>query len=444
MPSFSGRVETRAPGRGGGPAGPCEVSFDARTLTLVPQAAPPVAFDLGDVDCIESGDCQIRLSLSTGEDVWLTHFGRAFQDFDRQLRDAHRDRLVACLLVGDLDEQARFNGHVRVGSAGGDWAGPAEIRLYESNLAVLPDAAVGFQWRLADIDGVEFDAAAYAVVLSRRGERLTIGRLARRTGELADQVQSRMTALVGRTARTLHALFPFLAPGPFSQAAALLREGASAPIARLAAIHPLIEPALIDKVVDARLKPYVGALADRAAVHGWFTGFKFVRREAPDEERETVAAGGPGEAAGDADADRGEMAAPPPALDPDVLDAGDGLDVLYWFFFPVAVGGGRAAHLAWEATSRGGRATYVFRLDGGDDVEAAVEALNRGLVALNFRREPVYLDGQTLESDLRYRHYAIAQRKVPDLARVRRAFAGRAIHTTPAAWSRQLDEVLSR
>ena len=84
------------------------------------------------------------------------------------------------------------------------------------------------------------------------------------------------------------------------------------------------------------------------------------------------------------------------------------------------------------------------QIRAGEPVEPAVLAINRGLVALNFRREPVYIDARTLESALRYRHYAIAQRKVPDLARVRQAFAGRAIHTGHAAWLRQLDAVMGR
>ncbi|HEX7486383.1 MAG TPA: hypothetical protein VF332_09535 [Vicinamibacterales bacterium] len=91
-----------------------------------------------------------------------------------------------------------------------------------------------------------------------------------------------------------------------------------------------------------------------------------------------------------------------------------------------------------------GRATYVFGLQPDESVDAAVTTISRGLVALNFRREPVYLDSRTLESDLRYRHYVIAQRKVPEVARVRQAFVGRAIHTSLASWSKQLDALLSR
>jgi hypothetical protein len=442
MPSFSGRFDYLAPGRGSVRSGDCELQFDERTVTIVSDA-PPLAFDLGDIDVIQPGDYSIRLSLYDGHAIELTRFAKAFQDLERQLLDAYRDRLVECLLVSDLKEVARFNGHVQLESPSRGCSGPAEVRLYESNLAVLPDGAVGFQWRLADLDRVEFDEANYAVAITQGHERLVIGRLAKRTGELAEKLRSRTTALKERSARALHAVFPFLSPSEFSQVAALMREGASVPIESLGRVHRLIESVLLESVVDAALRPYVHALARRSA-GTWYVGYKIIRSETGDDQ-----------ATGGAEI---EMAEPPvvpedapenaratEAADPDaarVLDLGDGLEALFWFFFPLSHAGAVADHVAWEATSRGGRATYLFKLTGGQPVEEAIASINRGLVSLNFRREPVYLDARTLESALRYRHYAIAQRKLAELGRVRESFAGRAIHTTPAAWAKKLDGLL--
>ena len=396
----------------------------------MPADGPPLAFDLGDIDGFEAGDGEVRLGLYSGQTLVLRRFGKALRDLARELLDAYRGRLVQCLLVSDLDEVARFNGRVQLQSPSRACAGAAEVRLYESNLAVLPDAAAGFQWRLADLTAVEFDEASYAVVISCGGERLTVGHLAKRTGELADRVRSRLAALSERTARTLHALFPFLEPGQFRQAAGLLRDGACAPMTKLDAVHASIRQVLIDKVVDVDLKPYVKALAERASSQEWHAGLKLIRH-------------GGAESDGSSEPAEGDEAAEPAARDPAIFEAGDGLEVLYWFFFPLAAGTGGASHVAWEATSREGRATYLFRLQPGASVEQATAAINRGLVALNFRREPVYLDARTLESELRYRHFAIAQRKVPDMGRVRRAFAGRAMHRTPASWAKQIDAMLA-
>jgi hypothetical protein len=431
MAKYAGQFAFVSPGQGGEHAGACEFSFDDRTATLVPADGPPLVFDLGDIDTVEAGDWDVRLVLYTGQTLTLRRFGKALRDLARELLDAYRGRLVQCLLVNDLDEVARFDGRVQLQSPDRACAGRAEIRLYESNLAVLPDAAAGFQWRLADLAAVEFDETHYAVVFSCGGERLTVGHLAKRTGELADRVRSRITALDERNARTLHALFPFLEPGPFRQAAGLLRDGACAPMAKLDAVHPSIRQILFDKVVDGDLKPYVTALAERASGQEWHVGLKVIRRAGAESDGSTEPA------------ETDEAAEPTEApRDPAIFEAGDGLEVLYWFFFPLAAAKGGATHVAWEATSREGRATYLFRLQPGELAERAIPAINRGLVALNFRREPVYLDARTLESELRYRRYAIAQRRVPDMSRVRQAFAGRAIHRTQASWATQIDAML--
>jgi hypothetical protein len=43
----------------------------------------------------------------------------------------------------------------------------------------------------------------------------------------------------------------------------------------------------------------------------------------------------------------------------------------------------------------------------------------------------------------RFRRYAIACRKLPELVRLRSSFLGRAIHTTPAAWQKQSESYLA-
>ena len=111
---------------------------------------------------------------------------------------------------------------------------------------------------------------------------------------------------------------------------------------------------------------------------------------------------------------------------------------------------------AWEATSRSGRATYLFRLippgetpAPGDAtrqaaaIDEAVRRLNRGLLLLNFRREPIYLSDDALQMQARYRHYAIACRKVRSLRQLRSSFLGRVIHTSPQAWQQQVEHLLA-
>jgi len=456
MPVYSGTLARVLPEGGSAPALPCRLEFNDESLTLIPAVGPPLSLDLGDIDELSPAEYEVHLTLYTGERLSLGRFGKSFQDLWRELQEAHRKRLVRCLLLEDLEEIARFEGNVRLESAAGSLSAPAEIRLFQSNLAMLPQSYTGFQWRLADIDTVKFDDAGYAVVLQSGDETLTLARLAKRTQEFHDRLQAAMAGVAGRSALTVRSVFPFLTPEQFQRVAELMKDGHVTAAAGLAAIHPGTGQALAETVVSARLKPYYDFLASRAAACGPYAGFKLVRKDAgPDseEEEEVPAEAEASEPAFDAVHTDG-VVMPSGAQD----DEGSQADVLHWFIFPLHTrsGAGMPRVAAWETTSRSGRATYFFRLvpagDGppsGDPakraaaLDEAVHRLNRSLLLLNFRREPIYLSDDTLQMQARYRRYAIACRKIPALRQLRSSYLGRVLHTAPQSWQQQVERLLA-
>ncbi len=245
------------------------------------------------------------------------------------------------------------------------------------------------------------------------------------------------------------------------QAAANLREGRSAPVSALAGIHGRIEQALLENAIDADLRPYFEFLKEQSTTEGIYTGFKLIRRES----EMTGAERGPGEQGGEAAGavTPGTEESQPQLEDFEASTLGadtESREVLHWFFFPLRAGpeaGVPANVLAWEATSRSGRATYCFGLPAREGaarpaqtspvsvpIDATVQRLSRGIALLNFRREPIYLPDDSLELQPRFRRYAIASRKIPALRELRRQFIGRALHTAPEAWKKQLQALLAK
>jgi hypothetical protein len=342
------------------------------------------------------------------------------------------------MLLEDMGEIARFSGSFEQAGV----SGPAEIRLYKSNLAVLPAASAGFQWRLADVDELKFDASTYEVVLQSGEARLKFSRLARRTEELAVKISEAMNALATQTAQALHGLLPFLDPDQLQACARILREGRSASLAKLTAIHRQIPVALAANAVDKDLKPYYDALVARAAAGAGYAGFKLIHGGAEDGAASHDDKSGPDDQA----ADDGVGGAPD-------ADA-DAPQTLYWFLFPIAAKAGRATPanvVAWEASSRSGRATYFFRLIDPAQagrlsdpavVDASVRRLNRVLAMLNFRRRPIYLSDDELAMDPKFHRYAIAARRIAEVREVRASFLGRAAHTSMEAWQAQVEGIL--
>jgi hypothetical protein len=76
-----------------------------------------------------------------------------------------------------------------------------------------------------------------------------------------------------------------------------------------------------------------------------------------------------------------------------------------------------------------------------DAVERGIARLNRALLQLNFRREPIYLPEDQIEQG-RYARYRVALRKLEYLRWAREAFLGRAVHN--ASWEAQVTEALGR
>jgi len=402
MPAYSGKFQYLDAAGAVAAQGNCQFRFDKETAILTPASGTPVAFDLGDVDRAVKHDWDLELSLFTGRRIQLRQFGAAFSTMSEELLARWRDRTVRCLLLEDLEEIARYSGTAALHGA----AGPAEIRLYKSNIAVLPLDGPAIQWRLAEVDAVSFDDAAYTVTLESAGDRLAIGKLAKKTDEFRGNLEGAIGDLRTHAAELLHATFPFLDPDELQRLVELMPEGRSVRLSAIGEIHAKLPGALVAHAVDEHLRPYFDALRARSASDSLMIGFKFVR---PDEEQ----SGGEGEPA-------------------ETEDKKDEPALFFWFFFPLP--GGR---LAWEATTGSGRATYFF--DAPPPVEAAVARLTRGLALVNFRREPVYLPDESLAREQRFRRYAIGCRKLPDLRALRAAFRGRALHTSIEAWTAQVE-----
>lgn len=447
----------------------CRIQFDKETLTVTPASAAPIVLDLGDLDGIIPAHPLLRLPIYTRRTLVLRQLGRAFERVAHDLLEAFRDRAAQCLLVGDLKEVSRIEGQfhlmaaVRCPGCGARTeatrfcrecgkplglqakaaqAGDAEIRLYESNVAVLPSASVGFQWRFSDVDS--FRRSDHDVVLDAGERSLRLSNLGKRTDDFERKVRDTLNTLATNSAQAIHRAFPFLNPDQVQAVAALWREGRSAAVAELSAIHPKMPAALAANAVDTALKPYYDELLGRTAVNSLYAGFKLIR----PEDREAAAQD---QNAPPSDGEEGDSAEP-------MRDADSaGPDTMYWFFFPIASKSGSsdvANLVAWEASSTGGRATYFFRLlepaETGDlnknpaVVEQSIRTLNAALGILNFRRRPIYLSDDEIEMNPVFHRYAIAARRIPEVRQLRSRFVGRAIHSSPEAWRQQVDSILTK
>jgi hypothetical protein len=100
-----------------------------------------------------------------------------------------------------------------------------------------------------------------------------------------------------------------------------------------------------------------------------------------------------------------------------------------------------------------GKATYFFSLLNrqayaqASDEELKIELdnfiknINRCMIDINFRREPIYLSDDNLDSP-KYTQYRFAVAKIPSLKVLRNLFIGRVIHSSFDQWKHDITDLL--
>jgi hypothetical protein len=107
-----------------------------------------------------------------------------------------------------------------------------------------------------------------------------------------------------------------------------------------------------------------------------------------------------------------------------------------------------------DQTSATAGATYFFRVierkeytqakdeDLARELENFTKNINRYMIDINFRREPIFLSANQLK-DTKYVQYRFAIAKMPSLMTLRNLFIGRVIHSSPDQWKNDVASLLA-
>ena len=497
---YPGKVSVAPPGGEAVDVVPASIQPGETSLSIVPEGGPPLELAYTDIDELFDDNYTLRLTDHTGRRYDLSMLGRAYGQIAADVSKRRRDLLQRDLLLTGVGKMEAFPGAI----FGRGEPERAELRLFDDLLVVIPERSLMWGLPYSFVDSVEWDADRYQVVVrDDQGTRHAFGWMAKRSEEFLENLRDRLGALARRTARTLGALMPGLDPSTLGELARAMRDGRALQQWRADAIDPSLWPRLEEVVVGTEeLRATYGALKAMTPP-GWAAvGVKASEVDVEAEDLPDVEFRDAGDASAATERESrsgyqrrveeerrgatpridlegleeavraavGTAQAQPGAAPPggqvlqearEDAEPGD-LDPLHpaapkarlWYFCPLAPEGRPVNAVAQEVTSEGGHATYVFRLmerdrwaslDGqalADEVATSIARLNRALLTLNFRREPIYLPEDQLEEG-RHARYRVALRKLDYLRWARGAFLGRAIHTSEAAWKSQLEEAIA-
>jgi hypothetical protein len=399
--------------------GECKGTVDKEYLTVFPNFGNILPFHLRDILEIDADNYRITLPLVSKEKLILFYLGQCFEDFLRVLTRLRNEVIIKDLLMNetirkpDVDTEFVYfdeNGNEKK-------RGTAKIRLYETGLVVIPNRGEICRLPYSDIANVSRENSNIRVKTDS-GEQQLFSKLGSEYDPFLNTLSDIFNELQQKAVDSIKTLFPWLDPVSLRRIAGLMREGKAARRADIEAINPRVWQELEKKIVSTALNESYAFLKGLARQEKISIGFK-----------------------------RGLM--------------GDLTGEYIWFLMPTyRIGeqkyGNAVAMEATEPTGEetGGKATYFFRIVGRRDypnyknfedldkeTDKFINKMNRCMLDINFRREPIYLPDERLD-EAAYFKYNIAVQRIPSLRLLRSLFIGRVVHASPGQWKSDVVDLL--
>lgn len=379
-------------------AGKAVVEEDS--LTITPTLGEARYISLRDILEVKAGDYKVVLTL-TGGILSLSSLGLGYENFLRELNSRRNELIIKDMLM----TESLVMGNVRADfvsvSQGKSASGQCEARVYKTALVLMPDFGEPLRLPFCDMDDVRQDG--FSIKASTiYGDKIELTAMGKSLDPFRNALSGAMSALMLQTQALLKDAVITLDTQVLSKAARLMRDGKAARRKDLDAISPTIWPGLRKRMEAAGLKDEFALLDSMSIQEQMCIGVKKGLMDAEEEE-------------------------------------------YIWLIAPLK---GRNV-IALEATSseETGRATYLFRIIPGkgqmdvaeQDISSAIVTINRCMIAMNFRREPIYLDDDSL-ADPKYSAYRFSIARMPELRSLRSLFISRVMHTE--GWADRIKQAL--
>ncbi len=426
--------------------GEARATFDDQYLTLAVMFGDPMLFTYTDIVGISDYDYKIDLFLTSKEKLNLWGLGYQYEDFLFQLYKLRNELMLKYLLIDESLLKGGFEGKYRQLDPNGqtNQTGNCEIRLYDTALVVLPQKSDPIRLPYCYITNV--NKQDYTLRITNESqEKIEFTQLGQNFDPLAKALSDALNKMNLRTQENIKELIPEATPLTINKLASLMKDGRAAKRKEIELQSQEFWRRLEKKIDEAGITKEYGFLNSLAAKDQVCVGVK-----------------------------RGLM--------------GDLTGTYIWMMFPLlSPGANRLSNtIAIEAFNTENNekqqgsseipvseadeeisqnqteeqkpattgATYFFRImerkeyaktkdeDLARELEDFIKNINRAMIDVNFRREPIFLSEDQLEST-KYVQYRFAIARIPSLRMLRSLFIGRVIHSSPEQWKTDVASLLA-
>jgi hypothetical protein len=428
--------------------GEAKVSLDERYLTLSVAFGESMLFGYTDIVRISDYDYRVDLFFTSNEKLTLWSLGYNYEDFIFQLFKLRNELMLKYLLIEESLLQSGFQGQYVLLDPNGqiNQNGNCEIRLYDTALVVLPQKNEPIRFPYCYI--IDVNKQDYKLTITNESQEKTeFTQLGQNFDPFVKALSDAINKMILRTQQSIKELIPEAPPTAISKLAALMKDGHAARRKDIEQQSIAFVRRLTKKMDEAGLLAeydFLNSLSAKDQVYfgmkrglmGDLTGtyvWMLFPLLSPETNRlsNTIAL----EAfntQGDTKEDEAQSAK---YMGSEILE--------------------ETNHNSGQEKKSGPTgATYFFKAIGrkeylqttDDDlikeIEGFIKNFNRSMIEINFRREPIYLTENQLDST-QYTQYRFAIAKIPSLRVLRNQFVGRVIHASPEQWKADVINLLA-
>ena len=370
-------------------------------LLIKPSVGNSVFAPYTDAVKVETSNYRATLTMSSGETIAISQLGAMFDGFAQRLTESWGNALAKALLMEE--PKMVFEAPCYCSTS---QQGPIQCRakIYETAMVVLPLNAPPMRFPFSYIK--DLDLQAYKAKISTSdGGTIELSKLGISTQFFVDKLRETVKASEAASIETIRTMVPSATFDELQKLGRLMVEGRAAYRRDVDGISPGLWTKMEKCVELSPLAEYYRYLSGIAEISLGAVGLR------------------------------------------------KSMDAVYvWFMVPIMGTvdlGGNA--IALEVASETGHATYLFRaMPRGDfptttrdrfmqEAEKVVRDLNEAIIATGFRREPIYLSEDQLNTP-EYSKYLYAAGHLEPLELLRERFFARIIHNTFDQWKTDLGD----
>ena len=394
-----------------------QARLNEESLSLLPKFGEAVLIALRDIVELSWSNYKINLTLISNERVSFSNLGYKYEDFLRAVSKLRNELLLKDMLMHEtLRKPGVEADFIYFGDKGRELqSGKCEVRLYETAIVIIPPEGQILRIPYSDISAIR-EEDYILTITTDWDESFVLSKMGRQFEPLKATLSDSINELSLKVQASLKELLPETAPSVIRRAARFMKEGKAARRSDIESVSPGIWLELERKLSAVGIKQEYDILRALSQQERICIGLK-----------------------------RGLL--------------GDLTGEYIWFLIPIYGTNPKEPGnaVALEATSEesSGKATYFFRIMSRKDYQNVkaledlhreaddfIKRINRCMLAINFRREPIYLSDEKLEEP-QYQRYKFAIARIPALQVLRQLFIGRVIHSSAEQWKRDTLDLLT-